>query len=143
MQRTLVFLVLLFMASCKKQREYTLDDFQSLNGYWQITKVFYPDGTSKKYNLGPSIDYIEIKGDKGVKKKVYPKLDGTYETSNDAVTFRIINKAGNGYFVSYNDSINGWQEKMSYMAQDFFSVRNQDLIIYCYNRYQPLDLGKE
>ncbi len=141
MQKALALIVLISLLGCKKQREYTLDDFQSLNGYWQIVGVIYPDGTEKKYTTSPSFDYIEVHGNKGFKKKVYPKLDGTYETSNDAVTFRIIKKTDKGYYISYNDSLNGWQEKLNFMTTDFFSVRNEDQIIYSYYRQTHIDLN--
>ena len=138
--RFIVYFFSVFFINCKGPREYSMEDFQNMNGYWQITEVIYPDGSKKKYNLGPAIDYIEVHGDTGFKKKVHPKLDGSYETSNDAITFRIVKKAQKGYFLSYNDKTTGWQDGINYLGVDYFSLKSDDGLVYCYDRYQPFEL---
>ena len=143
MQKPALFLLILLFLSCKKPRVYTLEDFQNMNGYWEITEVIYPNGEKKEYKANTTIDFIELNGEKGYKKKVYPKLDGTYLGSNDVVPFRIVKKANKGYFLSYNDSINGWQESINFLGVDYFSLKSSDGLIYCYDRYQPLELDIE
>lgn len=130
--------LLVVVLSCKEKKEYSLDDFQTLNGYWQITKIIYPDGEIKEYGGSPSVEYINIDGSKGFKKKLYPTIAGHYETSDDAILFRIIKKSDKGFFISYNDSLNGWQESLNFLADDFFSLMNQDGLVFCYTRQKEI-----
>jgi len=140
--RKLSFSILfMLLIGCKQPRVYTLEDFQNMNGYWEITEVIYPNGEKKEYSISTTIDYIEINGDKGFKKKVNPKLDGTYQTSNDAVNFRIVKKADKGYFISYNDAMNSWQESINFLGVDYFSLKSSEGLIYCYDRYKPIQMN--
>lgn len=131
----LILLVFVLFSFGCKNKEYTLADFQTLNGYWQITAVIYPDGTEKKYKQPPAIDYIELNGDQGYKKKVYPKLDGTFQTSDDAIQLRVVKKNGAGYFLSYQNASNSWQEGINYLGEDYYSVATADGNVYCYDRF--------
>ena len=36
-------------------------DLPLLNGYWEIEKVTFPDGSEKEYSVNTSVDYIEVK----------------------------------------------------------------------------------
>lgn len=133
-----ILLIIFFVAGCEEKITYDLEDFQKMNGYWQITNVIYPNGEKKKYLGSPAIEYIEVSGAKGFKKKLYPRLDGVYETSNDALPFRVVKKSGKGYFISYSDAENGWQEALNYMTDDFFSLKNEDGLIFCYSRQKKI-----
>ena len=133
-------IVILCFLSCKEQKTYSLEDFQRMNGYWEITTVIFPDGTEKPYKANTTIDYIAIEGDKGYKKKVYPNLNGTFKTSDDAITFRILNKVQSGYYLSYDNALGGWQEKINYIGTDFFSLKFDDGNVYCYSRFEPINI---
>ena len=65
------------------------EDIKHLNGYWEIVQVTFPNGQTKDFAINPTVDYIELKGMKGFRKKVQPKFDGSYNTSNDAEVFTI------------------------------------------------------
>ncbi|HUH45768.1 MAG TPA: lipocalin family protein, partial [Arenibacter sp.] len=84
--------VVLTLTACKGK--VTQDHIPHLNGYWEIEKVTFPDGSEKKYTISTSIDYIEIQDQKGFRKKVQPNLSGTYDTSDDAEPFSLIEKKG-------------------------------------------------
>lgn len=140
-----ILLILIFL-SCKKEREYTAEDLQVLNGYWQISDVLYPDGSEKKYSSSGAIDFIKLEGLKGFRKKMYPQLDGTYKTSNDAQTFYIVKKASKGFFINYHNELAAWQESIIYLEPTKFFVESAEGIVYCYNRYEPINIfedGKE
>ena len=107
-----------------------------MNGYWRISSVILPDGEVKKYENNLVVDYIKLEGKKGFKKKLHLKIDGSIETSDDAIPFLLIKKADKGYFFSYNDSVNGWQEAVNFIGEDFFSVKNQDGLVFCYDRQE-------
>lgn len=75
------FLFFIFMGCTPKIVE---EDLKNLNGYWEIEKVTFPNGETKDYSVSTTIDYIELKDGGGFRKKVQPRFNGTFETSNDA-----------------------------------------------------------
>jgi len=131
-------LVLFF--SCKEKTAFTVEDLQQLNGFWEIAKVIYPDGNKKTYTVNPTIDFIQIDGMKGYRKKVYPNLNGTYTATDDTQFFYIARKANKGFFITYRNNLTAWQEALVFLAKDKFYVVNKDGIIYRYRRYEPLEI---
>jgi len=132
-----IFLILLVGCSPKFSQE----DLLLLNGYWEIEEVTFANGETKDFMSSTTIDYIALDGMKGFRKKVQPKFNGTFETSNDAELFTIVqNKAG--FVLNYSGSVNSWKEEMISISKDNFSVMNQDTITYSYKRYEPMNLNK-
>ena len=77
MKKLLVIIVIsVLLLSCNQT--ITQKDIDKLNGYWEIEKVIKQDGDKKEYKINEAIDYIEIKNNKGFRKKVYPQFDGKY-----------------------------------------------------------------
>lgn len=132
-----ILLVLLVGCSPKVPQE----DLQLLNGYWEIEKVSFPNGETKDFMSSTTIDYIELDGMKGFRKKVQPKFNGTFETSNDAELFTIVQN-GEGFDLNYKGSTNSWSEKLMSISKDNFSVTNQDSMTYGYKRYEPMHLNQ-
>ena len=137
MRVILILLVLLVGCNSKVAKE----DLQQLNGYWEIEKVSFPNGETKDFMSSTTIDYIELDGMKGFRKKVQPKFNGTFETSNDAELFTIV-QYREGFVLNYSGSINSWKEEVISISKDNFSVTNQDTLTYTYKRYEPLNLNK-
>lgn len=132
-----IFLAILAFSACKKQVAW--DQIPNLNGYWEIEKVSFPDGSEKKYSLNTTIDYIEINGKQGYRKKVQPKLNGTYDTSNDAEKFTLLEKEGSiGMY--YKNEISEWEEKITTIDKNSFSVSDIEQITYHYKRFKPIIL---
>ena len=113
------------------------EDLNLLNGYWEIEKVTFANGDSKEFKVSTTIDYIEIKTSKGFRKKMQPKFDGSYATSNDAEPFSIIEKESS-YEFHYKNGLSEWTEKITSLSQNNFSVINKDTITYSYKRFQPI-----
>ena len=63
-----------------------------LNGYWEIQEVEFPNGEKKEYQMSAVVDYIQLDNLQGYRKKVVPKFDGSFETSDDAEAFKIIER---------------------------------------------------
>ena len=76
--RVLSILMVLFVGCSPKISQ---EDLQLLNGYWEIEKVIFPIGETKDFKSSTTIDFIELDGMKGFRKKVQPKFNGTFETS--------------------------------------------------------------
>ncbi len=140
--KQLLYLVTLFMFfGCTSKIE--KEELINLNGYWEISKVTFSNGETKDFTVNPTIDYIEIKGLEGFRKKVYPKFDGTYETSNDADNFKIEEIEGN-FQIHYNPNMAiqpsmHRRESLIHLSDNNFSVVNKDTVTYSYKRFQPIN----
>ena len=122
--------------------EISKEELPQLNGYWEIEQVVFPDGNTKKYTVNTTVDYIQWEAPDGFRKKMSPKLDGTYETSDDAETFTISEKDGN-FSLDYVTGMSQWSEKLVALDEDTFSVINQEGLQYDYRRFAPIAIGKE
>ena len=114
-------------------------ELPKLNGYWEIEKVVFPDGSSKSYEVNASIDFIQINEKEGFRKKLQPQFDGSFRTSDDAERFTVIEKSG-VLIMSYTNAEHTWEETLVALMDDQFEVVNQAGISYHYKRYQPLNL---
>lgn len=130
-------IMLILLVGCRT--EISREAIEQLNGYWEIEKVTFPNGRTKDFRASTTIDYIEVQDMAGFRKKVQPKFDGTFETSNDAELFKIITK-GNSFQFQYTGSSETRTEDLIDLSEDHFSVTNRDTLTYTYKRYQPLNL---
>lgn len=135
MRAIAIFIFFIFVGCTQKV---TREDLANLNGYWEIEKVIFPNGESKDFNLSTTVDYIELNDMKGFRKKMQPKFNGTFETSNDAELFEIVQDE-NDFKFNYKNGDNKWCEKLIEISKDNFSVINQDTLMYRYKRFQPIN----
>ncbi|SFW12762.1 hypothetical protein SAMN02927921_00146 [Sinomicrobium oceani] len=113
---------------------------KDLNGYWEIEKVEFPDGTVKEYGINTTIDYIETTTDSsGIRKKMQPRLDGGYNTSGDQENFGILIKEGH-LFLEYHTPLSSWEEKVIKVTEERLILRNTDNLNYFYKRFEPMNL---
>lgn len=132
-----ILLFLFILTGCTKK--VTKEDLTQLNGYWEIDKVIFHDGSTKDYKVNTNVDYIEISDLKGFRKKMQPKFDGSYTTSNDAEPFSILET--NGIFkMYYKTNFSDWEEKIISISENNFSVSTKDGITYSYRRFQPISI---
>ena len=136
-QLVLLISVLLFYGCTEK--EVSEQDLQYLNGYWEIQKVEFPDGQIKDYKANTVIDYIKLEKGKGMRKKVQPKLDGTYLVSDDEESFELI-KVNEGFSFYYKNNLSERQEQLKALDSLSFSTQNEEGLIYYYTRFQPISI---
>ena len=129
---------LLLMMACTESVK--MEDVQHLNGYWQIDTVTFPDNSKKTYELSASLDFIQLENGKGYRKKVQPALDGTFDTSDDAISFEVMLR-DDGIFLLYSNTSDSWEELIIQVDINSFSVRNEAGIEYLYKRFEPLETG--
>jgi hypothetical protein len=139
MRISIIIASLLLFAGCNSN--VTEQELSLLNGYWEIAKVNFPDGRQKEYNVNSSIDYIYLDGRKGYRKKVQPKFDGTFETSNDAEMFDIGN-TNDIYVLTYSTGFSTWKEDLISLSATKFSVKNKEGITYTYKRFEAINVQK-
>ena len=128
-------LFFLMLAGCSKNPESFITH---LNGYWEIDEVTLPDGSKRDYNFNETIDYIKVTDSlTGFRKKLKPNFQGTYTTSSDAETLKLVieNDSLNVYYKTpYSD----WKETIIEASENRMVVKNHDNLLYVYKRYEPL-----
>lgn len=134
-----VFIIVVLMGLTSCQNKVDKSDLHYLNGYWEIEKVTFPDGSKKDYVVNTSIDYIEVKDQEGFRKKVQPNFNGTYITSNDAELFTIYENKG-VFTLNYKTELSEWHEKIVSLSENRFTVISEDNIKYHYKKFEPIDL---
>lgn len=132
----IVFAVLMF-TGCKQTLKES--DLAKINGYWEIEKAELPDGDKKEYKVNTTIDFFEIKGKKGFRKKVMPQLDGTYLV-NDLSENIVISKNGNDVIFNYSTPYAKWKEKIISITDENLVVKNDQDIEYHYKKSKPLSV---
>jgi len=137
MRYVYIIVALVGLAGC--QNKVSKLDLPHLNGYWEIERVTFPDGSKKEYAVSTSIDYIEVKNFKGFRKKVRPNFNGTYVTSNDAEMFTISENEGI-FSLNYKTDLSEWREKIVGLSENGFTVINEENIKYHYKKFEPIDL---
>ncbi|WP_298394319.1 hypothetical protein [Flavobacterium sp.] len=132
-----LLLALLLLVSCNQS--ITEKDIAKLNGYWEIKKVVLKDGSDKDYKVNETIDFFEVKANKGYRQKVLPQLDGSYKTNNIKESISISNEDGS-YFINYSTSYGKWKEEIIEVKDSTLILKNKDELEYNYKRYQPFSL---
>jgi hypothetical protein len=92
MKKIVSILILIAVLGCGTQDP--SEQIKHISGYWEIKLVTMPDGTKKEFKLNTTIDFIEVTADSGMRKKVSPKLDGSFLANNSAEKFRLKNRGG-------------------------------------------------
>jgi len=140
MQKHLYLLLLLtVITACKSSIQE--GEISRLEGYWEITKVVFQDGTTKPYTVNTTVDYIGIDGFNGYIKKMKPGLNGRYQTSNKAAQFKLIQKDG-----LWEMDFEGDQKStLSLLELDSleYAVKDQGQVRYYYKRYEPININDE
>lgn len=140
MQKHLYLLLLLtVITACKSSIQE--GEISRLEGYWEITKVVFQDGTTKPYTVNTTVDYIGIDGFNGYIKKMKPGLNGRYQTSNKAARFKLIQKDGLWEMHFEGDQ----KSTLSLLELDSleYAVKDQGQVRYYYKRYEPININDE
>jgi hypothetical protein len=122
------------------QKEITKEDIAKINGYWEIEKVVLPDGNTKEYAVNSTIDYFEIKGDSGIRKKVTPVIDGTYRDNGPAEKITVAFSDGKAY-LNYNSEFAKWNEEIVTTGDSILVFKNANKLEYHYKR--PITFSKK
>ncbi|WP_396634928.1 lipocalin family protein [Maribacter sp. R86514] len=135
--KKLLIICSLILISCNSKID--KNQLHLLNGYWEIKEVTFKDGAKKEYSINSTIDYIKLDSLKGFRKKVDPKFNGTFETSNDAEPFTI-RISNDSIFMSYNNNANTWEEVLTELSEESFKVKNNQGITYTYYKFEPINI---
>jgi len=108
-----------------------------IHGYWEIKSVEMADGTTKEFNVNTSVEYLEVNGDSGVRKKLMPRLDGSFNEfpTSEKFTFQIKNKK---LIMHYNTPYAQWAETVVKVTDSIFIVKNKDGKQFEYRRFTKI-----
>ena len=115
------------------------EDLEFLSGYWEICVVEFPSGDKKRYEINTTVDYIEVSGMEGYRKKVQPLPDGSFITSDDAENFSLSSR-DDAYIMLYNNEMSEWEEEIEQLTETLLVLKNNEQIRYIYKRYHPVIL---
>ena len=133
MKKIILFIFAVAAVSCSNQ--ISDEDLTKLNGYWEIETAVMPDGSKKEYAVNPTIDFFELKGKEGFRKKVMPQFDGTYRVNDLSEKIAIVQDSGKTY-ISYVTDYAKWKEEIVTLDDDELVLRNNHDIEYRYKKPQ-------
>ena len=137
-KKTFYCLFALFIISCSQQTPE--EQIKNLPGYWEIESVQFPSGNEKEYKISTTIDYIKVEGNKGIRKKVNPQLDGTFKTNKSVENFtlKIENDSLRLY---YKTQFNTWKETVLLAKDSTLQLLNKDGNIYKYKKFSTFNFN--
>jgi len=137
MKKIVAFVFLLLLSAC--HQKVTSDDVINLNGYWEIEKVIFSNGSKKEYTYNESYDYFQIKENSGFRKKVMPQLDGRFLVNNQFEKIKITFEE-EAAFINYTTPFAKWKEKIEAISKDKLIIINASNAEYHYKKATPINI---
>ncbi len=131
-----LYLFVLILFSCK---ENTQSQLEHLTGYWEISAVKQGNEVIKTFGVSPTIDYIEISGKHGFRKKLQVDLLGNFKANPTLETIEVEIIDGE-VILNYTTAFSSWSEVVVSATRQELTVENEANLTYTYKRYKPLDL---
>lgn len=139
MKKLIFLLTTIVLIGCNSNSTIKKEDLQLLNGYWEISQVFFSDGSSKEYKASPMVDFFKIDNLKGYRTKLQPKIDGTFNTNKD-IDKVLITQKETTFTILYTNDLTQREEDLLSLTQHSFTVKDTEQITYVYKRYQPIQI---
>lgn len=139
MKIKIVYLFLfLITVSCGKQDP--LIQKTKLGGYWEIESVKLPDGSKKDFSFNTVVDFITVSGEKGIRKKVSPQLDGSFLSNGNAEMFSA--KIEDDKLILYYETpYDHWKETVLKATDSVLKIINRDTKIYTYKKFRKFNFN--
>ena len=131
----LLFITLLFSCHSNVKKE----DIKKLNGYWEIKEVKFSTGKTKDYKVNETIDYFELKSNKGFRQKVMPQFDGKFQTNGIKENIKVVEN-DNSFFLEYNTKFGKWKEEIISIEDSILVLKNKENLEYTYKKFKPFSL---
>ncbi len=127
----LLFITLLFSCHSNVKKE----DIKKLNGYWEIKQVKFSTGKTKDYKVNETIDYFELKSNKGFRQKVMPQFDGKFQTNGIKENIKVVENE-NSFFLEYNTKYGKWKEEILSIEDSNLVLKNKENLEYTYKKFK-------
>ena len=131
----LLFVMLLISCNSNVKKE----DIKKLNGYWEIIQVKFSTGKTKDYKVNETIDYFELKSNKGFRQKVMPQFDGKFQTNGVKENIKVVEN-DNSFFLEYNTKYGKWKEEIITIQDSILVLKNKENLEYTYKKFKPFSL---
>lgn len=137
MKKLISIAFIILLSAC--HQKVTSNDIANLNGYWEIEKVVFSNGSKKDYTYNESYDYFQIKENLGFRKKVMPQLDGRFLVNNQLEKIKITfeNEAA---YINYSTPFAKWKEKIEAISKDKLVIINASKAEYHYKKAAPINI---
>ena len=112
---------------------------KNLNGYWEVAKVVFPDGTEKILPPSETHDYYEYKDQKGFRKKVTPLVTGNYLVNDLKDEFVVVQKEG-VFSMNYKTFLSTWSEQIQSIDESQLVLVSEEKYEYHYKRPQSFSV---
>ncbi|MFY8212911.1 MAG: hypothetical protein ACOVKJ_00515 [Flavobacterium sp.] len=112
---------------------------KNLNGYWEVEKVVFPDGSEKILPPSETHDYYEFKQNKGFRKKVTPLVTGNYLVNDLKDEFVVVQKEG-VFSMNYKTFLSKWSEQIKLIDADHLVLESEEHYQYYYKRPQAFSV---
>ena len=126
----IIILYGLFFYSCNEAK-----NLQYLNGYWEISSVSIEGKEVKNYPFSGTIDYFILVENNGFRKKVMPKIDGSFDITMHEIEF-IIEMKKNDIYLVYGKGKN-FVESIVKLDSTKMILKNIDGFFYEYKKFYP------
>lgn len=113
-----------------------------LQGYWEVDKVVMPDGTERKLPPANSVEFFEVTGDSGVRQKLMPKLDGTYNKFVGGEKFYIVVQ-NDSLYLQYMTPYATWIENVVEANEKQLILKNKGNRAYYYSRHESINITND
>ena len=137
MKKLISIAFFLLLSAC--QQKVTPNDISYLNGYWEIEKVVFSNGSKKEYTYNESYDYFQIKENSGFRKKVMPQLDGRFLVNDQLEKIKITFENQSAY-INYSTPFAKWKEKIKVISTDKLIIINVSKAEYHYKKATPINI---
>ena len=113
-----------------------------IEGYWEIEQVKKDGKIIKTFKVNTGIDYFKINADRtGFRKKLKPNFQGTFETSEDVLNFKL-KLDYNTLLLEYKDNDTTYSEEILSAGATALVLANTDGFTYHYKPHEPLNLDE-
>ena len=137
MKKLIPIALLVLLSAC--HQKVTSNDIANLNGYWEIEKVVFSNGSKKEYTYNESYDYFQIKDKSGFRKKVMPQLDGRFLV-NDQLEKITISFNNEEAYINYSTPFAKWKEKIKAISREKLIIINASKAEYHYKKATPINI---
>lgn len=136
MKKISLLLISFLLLACQNVKQ---DDLAKLNGYWEIKQVTKENGEKKEYKVNETVDYFEVKNNKGFRQKVMPQFDGTFKTNNIKENIVIVD-SNKVFYIEYSTEYGKWKEQIIELKDSTLVLKNKENIVYTYNKFKPFSI---
>ncbi|MEO8234926.1 MAG: lipocalin family protein [Flavobacterium sp.] len=131
MKKSLLFLLAIVFVGCSHKVD--ISKIDTINGYWQISKVIDGEGNKKEYPINETYDYFQIKNKKGFHKKVLWQPDGTFLVNDLQEDLNIIVKKDD-VVLDFSSKFGKHQDKLESISEEEMVIVSKEAVKFYYSK---------